>query len=101
MVPDTEAALIYLLSQPRPHLILLDMLFPPGSSDGWAFFEERKRNPPLAAIPVVIVTGISAASDEWANSLGAVACLQIPIDAEDLLQVVSRHLGMSGSHRPV
>lgn len=38
----------------RPHVIILDLGMP--NLDGWKFREQQKRDPALAAIPVIVVT---------------------------------------------
>jgi CheY-like chemotaxis protein len=69
-----------------PVLILLDMFLP--GIDGWKFCKIRQQHPVLAQIPVVIMTGLSTATDEWAAALGAVALLRKPIDVERLVSIV-------------
>jgi CheY-like chemotaxis protein len=89
LAADGQEALAYLRRGTRPDLILLDMLTP--VVDGWRFMEQRKREPALAAIPVVITTGLGVASAEWATSLGAVGYLRKPVETEELLREVSRY----------
>jgi CheY-like chemotaxis protein len=38
-----------------PELILLDLVMP--VLDGWGFLSERRKDPRLAAIPVVVISG--------------------------------------------
>jgi hypothetical protein len=45
------------------------------------------------SIPVIIVTGIGNASDEWAASLGARGLLRKPAEVEHLLHEIERCLG--------
>ena len=74
--------------QPPPHLILLDLMLPYMS--GWDFCEERRRDPQLAGIPVVIV---SASSHIKQRQLPCdiAACLAKPFALETLLDVVERY----------
>jgi CheY-like chemotaxis protein len=88
---DPVKALTYLRTNPRPDLILLDMLFPDGVWDGWRFLEELKGYPHLTTIPVLIITGVGIACDEWASALGAVGCLKKPVDTESLIEAVRRY----------
>jgi CheY-like chemotaxis protein len=74
-----------------PSLVLLDMLLP--ESDGWQFFARRRQSPALASAPVIVMTGLAIASDEWARSLGALGLLHKPIDLNTLLDVVRRYVG--------
>jgi CheY-like chemotaxis protein len=71
-----------------PNLILLDMIMP--GKDGWRFLELRRKQPALASVPVIIVTGLGVASQEWGTSLGAVAVLKKPFGSEELLREVSK-----------
>lgn len=72
----------------RPCLILLDLLMP--RMDGWEFCAVQRRDPRLAGIPVVVVTGY--AQDLASRpALGAVATLTKPFDLDKLLSVVGAH----------
>jgi len=73
-----------------PDLVLLDMMIPTPGRDGWWFLEERKRTPALASVPLLVVTALGVASDEWARSLGASGLLRKPVEMEPLLASV-RH----------
>jgi len=90
---DGREALALVDSGVVPELVLLDMMMPP--PDGWKVLSLRKAMPALASAPVVIVTGLGVASDEWARSLGAAALLRKPVDSESLLAEVRRRLGES------
>ncbi|MEM9904445.1 MAG: response regulator [Cyanobacteria bacterium P01_D01_bin.44] len=66
-VQDGEAAMDFLRQEndyagvPRPSLILLDLNLP--KKDGREVLEELKADPDLKAIPVIVMTGSSAAQD--------------------------------------
>ena len=77
----------------RPDLVLLDMLIPKEDADGWWFLKQRRKNPRLALIPVLITTAMTVASKEWANSLGAVELVRKPIDPEPLVHTIEHCLG--------
>src|ERR1700693_2326259 len=64
-----QEALACLRSKPPPDLVLLDMMMP--GVDGWAALAETKRDPALAGMPVLIVTGLGVANAAGAGSLGA------------------------------
>lgn len=89
---EGSEALDQLLNGPVPDLILLDMLIPNGSGDGWWFLQQRQRIPELAAVPVIIMTSLSVASEAWANSLGAAGLVQKPFDARVVLAKLRRCL---------
>lgn len=84
---DAREALNLLATGLRPALILLDMIGP--NVDGWRFMALRRIDPELDRIPVVVMTGLTVASDEWARSLGAV--LRKPIDSARLLELVRQY----------
>lgn len=63
----------------------------PGA-DGWQFFAERLHTPALAAVPVVVMTGVGIASDEWAKALSATDLLRKPIDVDRLLDEVNQYV---------
>ena len=85
---DGREALGQLRQGERPGVILLDLMMP--IMNGWAFRAEQVRDPLLAAIPVVVLSGHDAVR-EAAALLGVSAFLQKPIDIDTLLTVVSRH----------
>jgi two-component system response regulator MprA len=88
LAANGQEALSALRGGVRPDLILLDMLVP--VVDGWRFLEQRRRQPALLAIPVVILTGLGVASPEWATALGAAGLLRKPVETEELLREVRR-----------
>jgi len=47
-------ALDYLRGHPAPSVVLLDLMMP--TMDGYEFRAEQKRDPTIAAIPVVVMT---------------------------------------------
>ncbi len=91
---DSFEGLRWLRSNPRPALVLLDMLIRQTSygGDGWAFMSRRQHDPDLSAVPVIITTGISSACDEWATSLGANGLVRKPIDGDEIFSAVRKCL---------
>jgi len=83
VAPNGRAALDALRDQPRPHVILLDLMMP--VMDGWRFRECQKQDPDLADIPVIVVT---AAPDSVLRGLSATAILHKPLDFDSLLETV-------------
>lgn len=81
-------ALDYLGRHRRPDLILLDMLMP--GMDGWSFMGEKRRRPELAAVPVLVMTGIPVATAEWAADMGAQGFAHKPIDVDLLVREIDR-----------
>jgi CheY-like chemotaxis protein len=82
-------ALTYLETpaNPRPHLILLDMMMP--IMDGPAFREHQQQSPDLATIPVLVFTAFGTPSDvSWAAGR-----LTKPLRLEALLTMVAKHTG--------
>lgn len=83
-----QEALDRLHQGPRPDLILLDLAMP--VMDGWQFSRALQQDPGLAAIPLVVVSGVNDAQEKVAG-LGAVGLLTKPIALEQLLAAVRRH----------
>jgi CheY-like chemotaxis protein len=77
-------ALDYLHRAEPPDLVLLDLIMP--VMDGWQFRKEQKRDPALAAIPVVVIS--SAAQSP---PLGVADFLQKPVAFDQLLRTVRRY----------
>jgi len=71
--------LVYLRSGKRAHVILLDLMMP--DVDGWDFRVEQKRDPALAAIPVVVISGAG-------KLLDAEYALRKPLDVQALLALL-------------
>lgn len=77
-----EEALASLRNTP-PDLVLLDLTMP--VLDGWQLLRERKQDPALSSVPVVVVTGTSGHDQQ---TLGVEAILAKPIDFGRLLDAV-------------
>lgn len=72
----------------QPDLILLDILMP--DVDGWSVLAQLKADAALSAIPVIM---ISIAPDRTLGfALGASDYLVKPVDRQELLQTLRRHL---------
>ncbi len=69
-----------------PQLILLDIMMP--DMDGLAFLQEAKRDPALAAIPVVVISAMRRRSDLL--PAGVDAWLRKPFELDVLLATVGR-----------
>jgi len=72
-------------SQTHPGLILLDVEMP--VLDGWGFLTERGKDPQLADVPVVIVSGCHDIAQR-AKDAGAVAVVRKPVEPQTLLRVI-------------
>jgi CheY-like chemotaxis protein len=89
---DGIEALSYLRSNAPPHLILLDWMMP--RMDGATFRAEQRKDPALAAVPVVLLTADTRTPDQQL-ALDARAYLRKPIRLEELLETVDRCLNQS------
>jgi CheY-like chemotaxis protein len=69
----------------RPCVILLDLMMP--NLDGAGVVREMRRDPSLAGLPVVLVSGV-ADLDEAASELGVAATMTKPVDPDELLRAV-------------
>ena len=81
---DGRQALDFLRAGGRPALILLDVMLP--GLDGWQFRQQQRRDPDLAAIPVVVVSALEAA-----DCPEAAAHVRKPFAPQELLDAVRRH----------
>jgi two-component system, chemotaxis family, chemotaxis protein CheY len=89
MANEGEAALACLQRDPRPSLILLDLMMP--GLNGWDFLARRRIDPSLPAIPVVVISG-RLLGPERDSVLPADGFVRKPIDMDELLAEVQRHL---------
>jgi serine/threonine protein kinase len=65
----------------RPDVIVLDLQMP--VMDGWEFMRQLKEQPALTGIPVMIVSATDVTRAK-AATVGAVECLQKPVDLQEL-----------------
>jgi CheY-like chemotaxis protein len=72
--------------RPSPQLILLDLVMP--QMNGWQFLDERKRNPILSRIPVLVMTSL------WGDARlpGKTPVLHKPFQPLDLFRSVRQAL---------
>jgi DNA-binding response OmpR family regulator len=76
----------------QPHVSLLDLGLPGG--DGFLVLERLKSNRLLSAIPVIVVTGRGPeVAEQKARECGAVAFLQKPVKADELIATIQGVLG--------
>jgi len=88
--------------QNSPDLILLDMMLP--RLDGVGVLEALKKDPKMAHIPVIVMTGLSQRNEEKLKSVGAASFYQkselgVERGADTLLQLVGhvhREFGRPG-----
>ena len=73
----------------RPSAILLDVMMP--QVDGWTVLSALKRDPKLAAIPVIIVSMLD--ERPLGLSLGAAEFLTKPVDRSRLVDTVRKYAG--------
>jgi CheY-like chemotaxis protein len=85
----SEALRLLDYTQNHPELIFLDLMMP--VLDGWGFLAERAKNPLLAEVPVVIVTGCCDVTQK-AKEAGAVAVVRKPLEPQTLLGVIEHLL---------
>lgn len=81
----SEALRLLAQSHDPPALIFLDLMMP--VLDGWGFLAERAKNPLLAAVPIVIISGCPDVTQK-ARDAGAVAFMRKPVEPQTLLRVV-------------
>ena len=83
----------------RPDLVLLDVMMP-GHLDGLSVCRAIKGNPELAAIPVVMVSALTQASDlKLAREAGADDYLTKPFSLLELMATIDRLIGKQSADR--
>lgn len=87
---DGEEALALLRREPGCCLVLLDLMMP--GMNGWEFRALQKKDPAIASVPVVVLSGVREV-DVQAASLDAAASIQKPIDLDALVSAVAQHCG--------
>jgi chemotaxis family two-component system sensor histidine kinase/response regulator PixL len=85
---DGNEALQRLRTGLKPCLSLLDLMMP--GMDGFEFFDEKRQDPRISAIPVVIYSGHHDAKSNAAR-LGAEGYFQKPVDVQSLLSLVETY----------
>jgi CheY-like chemotaxis protein len=81
-------ALSHVAKGSKQDLILLDMVMP--LLDGWHFLN-RLKSLPVGSTPVVVTTG-TILTREWASQNGCAGFLRKPIEEDELLDEINRHL---------
>ena len=76
------------LRQAAPRLILLDLMMP--VMDGWRFRAEMLKDPALARIPVVLLSGAGNLREAVA-ALGAAGSVAKPFTLDAVLRAVEQH----------
>ena len=85
------ASAVTVVNRERPDLILLDLGLPAG--DGFLVLERLRKIAPLAAIPVLVITGRSdAETRKRVEALGVPPVLVKPVPTEALLTAISEAL---------
>ena len=81
------------LAVERPALIILDLMLPHQS--GLEFLHERRRDPLLAPIPVLVISAAPQHLITEAKNLGADALVTKPFNLDDLAALVASFIGSS------
>ena len=91
-----ERALQIAADNPHPDLILLDIMMP--GMDGYEVCRRLKRDPRLAAVPVIFLTAKAEVEDEQAGfNAGGVDYITKPISPAIVLARVSTHLKLKAA----
>ena len=72
-------------SNPRPCVILLDLMMP--VMDGWQFRKEQKQDPEIAGIPLVVIT----ATGNRPVLIDAAELVMKPLDLNRLFEAIGRY----------
>jgi len=85
-----QEALACLRAGPPVSVILLDLRMP--VMDGWAFRTEQRRDPGLASIPIVVLSGMDT---DGIHDMEAAASFNKPVSFTEIVGVVRRLCEMS------
>jgi CheY-like chemotaxis protein len=77
---NSSEALALLRQGPRPRVVLLDLMMP--VMNGWQFLQTVRRQPPLASIPIVVITAAPS------SAAGVARPLRKPFDRDALLATI-------------
>ena len=92
VVHDGKNALIQAASQPRPALLMLDVMMP--GLDGIGVASEIKKMPELKSIPIIFLTAKTGATDVIKGiQSGARHYITKPFKIDDVLAKVKKALG--------
>jgi CheY-like chemotaxis protein len=94
-VEHGRAALQHLRAQPKPCLILLDLMMP--VMDGPTFRQEQLKDPALADIPVVVIT---AAGKALASTVHAQGVLHKPFRMDAVVSIIEEYCSPRAPGRP-
>jgi two-component system alkaline phosphatase synthesis response regulator PhoP len=88
-----------IVSRNRPDLVLMDIMMP--TMDGYSACASLKKDPETADIPVVMLTGVGHELNKvLAEQMGAEGYITKPFSAEDLKEMVKKHLSAAeASHK--
>ena len=88
-VAGGPAAITWLAAHSAPDLILVDLMMP--GMSGAELKSRIDRDPGLAAVPVVIISGDTRLAEQ-AAAMGAAGWLSKPTPIDSLLRTVARHV---------
>ena len=80
-----EAVGLLARSEVLPDLVLLDLMMP--ELNGWGVLAELGKDPWLARVPVVIMSGCRDVAQD-AKEAGAVAVVRKPVEPQTLLRII-------------
>jgi CheY-like chemotaxis protein len=86
---DGRQALEVMRREPDPALVILDLAMP--VMNGWGFRAEQAKDPALASVPVIVLSGDGHGKDRGAALGGRVLTLKKPIDLDSLIKAVQAH----------
>jgi CheY-like chemotaxis protein len=98
LTAECGADAISILSRNKPHLVLLDLDFPPDPasalSDGFLTYEWAHRFGLAYKVPFFILSALDPAQyQKRAEADGIAACFRKPVNERDLLEAIRAELG--------
>jgi CheY-like chemotaxis protein len=94
--PDGKAALSALQHGLNPSVILLDLMMP--VRDGWWFRAQQLRDQALAAVPVIVMSGVGRV-EKRARHLGIQDYVEKPVEPEQLIGLIGRYCDHAAARR--
>jgi twitching motility two-component system response regulator PilH len=84
---ESGEACLEFAAQIKPDLIIMDIIMT--GITGFQAARSLTKDPATANIPIVLTSGKLQVTDlAWAEKMGAKGCLQKPVDAEELKQIM-------------
>lgn len=96
IVANNAKGAVELASQHRCDLLLIDLLLP--DQEGTDLLRTLRCQPGYATCPAIAMSGMGEEKRSWSREAGFSDYITKPIDLDDLLSTVRRHVGGNFEH---